>query len=257
MNPRELPGAHNPEPGMCERPRVMLTLHCTRECPYCTIKPHVPPTLFRELSAVEWAERFARFNELGYGRPIFGGREPTLHREFARILQLAPKESKPITVYSNFDTKLDIRSFSPRDSEWMVTLHRKNTPEDVYAWARRVTEFKRAGFNVKADTLGLTPENLEQLLALDMGVPLYCKPWVDLPHPPQKPQACLYSVRWFAPDGSRWFCSDKMLRNDARFRVDDDHDRAIVCDEPTCNACDWWFIRSLNDVQDPGGVRCR
>lgn len=252
MNPRDLLGACNPEPRMCDRPRLMLTLRCTRRCFYCTIKPHVPTTWYLELSALEWRDRIQELMDDGAGTPILSGREPTLHPEFLRVIELLPEAARPATVYSNLDARLPWETVDPQAVNWAVTLHRNASAENTQRFATHVLALRAGKHQVKLDTLGLSPQNRQVLEDAGVVIPIYQKPWVDLPRPPREPVRCFYTVRWFGPDGRRWWCTSKLLRGDRAFLVNDALGRAdgdsVVCPEPTCNACDWWFVRVLKSL---------
>jgi len=83
-----------------------LTHRCNIACRHCYIVPGVA-----ELPFDEWKKILAQFAEAGVFVLTLTGGEPTLHRDFYRILRLATEMEFAVRIFSNFTT------FTPQDMD--------------------------------------------------------------------------------------------------------------------------------------------
>lgn len=212
-----------------EIPRVHLTLRCNKHCSYCAVGP-VTAT-FRELTAAEWLDRIQQFPGSWV---ILSGGEPTLYRDFVRLVQQCPKSCM---IYSNFTTPLDPQAFDPRRVRWRATLH-TNHPREAEQFCLRVAAFRNGGFDVLTHSAHRLNREVEAVCAT-YGISLQTV-GLQLP-PPQihRPVRCTYGVVLIGPDGRRYHCSSRMSRRDEGAVLPTGAPRTIVCQQAhRCNACD-------------------
>ena len=229
------------------RPRIMLNLECTRSCSYCTLPcSYRTKDLFVPLTPDGWILRFRQLRAMGYGsEPTLGGMEPFLYEGF---VELVNKLEQPASVYTNLDVPLDPKTMNPDRLAITVTFHRGMSVEQTKEFVSRFLAFRRRGFHIGVDALGISAAN--KLILRKNKIAVREKAWVEKPAPPPGPVRCTYHVPWFAPDGSRWHCTSKMLLGDTLFRLSDGYQHEIRCADPTCNGCDWINSTSIVRLEE-------
>lgn len=210
-------------------PRVYLTLRCDLACWYCSNGGDIRWTRADELDAAGWLEVLTR---LPGNDVVFTGGEPTLHGDFLKVVEYAEHCGKVMNIYSNFARDFDVPP--GLNIHWRASFHGR-TDDDLGPWLERVGKMRKAGYRMTCTTV-YCPPALEAKL-LDRGVT------VDPPQIRPVPMAgsvvcCLPRVL-IAPDGKRYHCVTKLVKQDESGVVSLGGSDAIQCDDATaCVACD-------------------
>lgn len=237
-------------------PRVYPVLRCNLACPYCSDgKAYDKSDMgYKELSADEW---IALIDSMPGDSVIFTGGEPTLYKDLSKVINSIKK--RDVRVYTNLVFKVErfldslekpvtfFTSFHPCNpsvtleknlkavrtllahpkckgisSHHLIRDKSNGSDEDISRWKRI---FREAGVNL------LVYDNQYEVNA---NSPDACA------HGSRKMVRCSMERIFLAPDGRRFICVSKMVRNVQDGVVPlDTAIPSIVCGEyGMCSPCD-------------------
>ncbi len=199
--------------------RIYLTLRCNLECPYCVHSHNLAESQAGAYNLVPWQEWAEFINRTGRN-VIFTGGEPFLYPDLVKLLNAIKPEIK-IKLYTNFG--LDMREFikeARRPVTFFGTYHPSSGPVrnfintidqlkaagkfkgsiHMVGWSRQLdfvkqvqSQFAAAGWYVYIDN--------DQYLSAESSSLTF-----------RRPAQCLRRIYLIAPDGRRFICVSKMLR---------------------------------------------
>lgn len=190
-------------------PRCYLTLHCTDRCWFCSNTLDATREWPRadEMDADGWLALFAGIDSPDVA--LTGG-EPTLHKDFWRIVSEA---GKYVHVYSNFHREFkDVPE--GLNIHWRASCH-EPTVEAAREWVQRVSVMHVLGYKITATVVGgagYCPADVMDVLrchGIHVDDPQVC------PTPIPGRARCTIPRILIAPDGQRYHCVSKLVRRDA------------------------------------------
>ena len=225
-----------------EIPRVYLTLKCNYRCGYCPLDVKKS----NDISGDEWIKIL---NEWPGDSVILAGGEPTIHPDFAKIVN--GLEKADVRIYSNMSFDSSLFERLEKKCSWYVSYHpgHRDTAAMV---ATRVAALKGHGhtlINVHAnEASGDTVESAKNTFALfnlnlEIEKDLFdSDQWVH--HVSIPLVNCTYPRVYIGPDGRRYHCVKLMLES-----IAGGYDGGVIPDRRfpsirecalfgSCNPCD-------------------
>jgi len=245
-----------------------LTFRCNLNCSYC-INKYDSLDKRKELTGDEWIKIFNNI-DLGNVSLTLGGGEPTLHKDFYKIVHEVGKE-KNIDLLTNGQFNIDefVRNIKPTDFTQSpilfyhpirISYHTESA--DKVDLIERVKELRKSDFN--AAIFGLThPHYINDNMAMSFhcnkaGIPFYLKDFLGkvegklfgfYKYPEgldgiEKNVECRTRELLIAPDGNVFGCHRDLYHNEHNIGnlLDEDftiEDKFRPCSNyGTCNPCD-------------------
>lgn len=233
-------------------PRIYLSLRCNLRCPYCSdgLGYDYSEMGYKLLLGAEWIKII---NSLLGNAVIFTGGEPLFHPDVAEIINHVNKQH--IHLYSNFNHNVDdFLKKLKKQIYYSISFHPNNKSVKLEKTLKNLEALKRSNKYLRISLVSIdhpsngSMGNYEKKFA-EAGFKLsilrnqYQTNLISndaCSFKDRKKVKCFYDRFYLGPNGKRYICVSKLVRNKKRGIIElNEKNPEIICEEfGFCSPCD-------------------